>query len=65
MNRTIRTAAHEPIPAAQSIASSVAHAENEAVEVSLQDLLGLNRWTEQLSLKHLKIRSMMNGTYLS
>jgi uncharacterized protein (DUF58 family) len=38
---------------------------NEAVEVSLNELIGLNRLTGRFSLNNLKIRSILSGQYIS
>lgn len=38
---------------------------NKAIEVDLNDLIGLNQLKGQLSLKNLKIRSILSGSYLS
>ncbi|MGR9107595.1 MAG: DUF58 domain-containing protein [Gammaproteobacteria bacterium] len=37
----------------------------EAVEVGLKELIGLNSMTHGLSLKNLKVRSVLSGNYLS
>ncbi|MGH8560166.1 MAG: DUF58 domain-containing protein [Methylococcales bacterium] len=65
MNRIISAPADRMFPAAEKTAGSMDIRGNEAVEVTLKELIGLNRWTEQLSLKNLKIRSILNGHYLS
>ncbi|MCI0653859.1 MAG: DUF58 domain-containing protein [Methylococcaceae bacterium] len=65
MNSTNSAPARGKFDAAEKIGGSIGVRGIEAVEVGLADLIGLNRWTEQLSLKNLKIRSMVGGNYIS
>jgi uncharacterized protein (DUF58 family) len=59
------TLRHGSIPAAEKTLRSDQASGTEAVEVSLNELIGLNGLAEHLSFKNLKIRSLLSGGYLS
>ncbi|MCI0734499.1 MAG: DUF58 domain-containing protein, partial [Methylococcaceae bacterium] len=56
---------HGSTPAAGKTLRSDQASGTEAVEVSLNELIGLNGLAEHLSFKNLKIRSILSGGYLS
>lgn len=53
------------LPELENTAASIGIPGSEAVEVSLRELIGLNRWTDRFSLNTPKIRSILSGQTIS